>query len=339
VARKAKKQDKDTVPQGSPDRKDLLPLRNDIIFKMTFGDVRNKHILRAFLSAMLDLPEEEYDEIEIIDPHLRPGSPNEKLGILDVYVRTKTGKQIDVEIQIARTPFVEERITAYTAKMLSSQLNVGERYAEMKKVITIFILAYNLTKGSDHFHNKYMFCDAKTNSLFTNIVEIHTLELQKLPAETDESGADEKTARQILWLRLIRAEKEEEIEMLAAKSPEIKETYAVLKKLSESEEARLLCESREKAIWDEQARLYSATKDGFEKGVEEGRKEGKRQNTLDIASKLLDMKLDVDSIALATGLTVEEIEKTQGQPPAPEPPVKKRGRPRKQASPKPEAGA
>jgi hypothetical protein len=34
---------------------------------MTFGDIRNKRILRAFLSAVLDLPEEEYDEIEISD--------------------------------------------------------------------------------------------------------------------------------------------------------------------------------------------------------------------------------------------------------------------------------
>ena len=221
MARRTKKQDKNDIPQASPDRKGLLPLRSDVIFKMTFGDIRNKHILRAFLSAVLDLPEEEYDEIEIIDPNLRVGSPEEKLGILDVRIRTKNYRQIDVEIQIARTPFIEERITAYTAKMLASQLNIGEKYTEMKKVITIVILAYDLIKDSGHFHNKYMLYDAGTKSLFTDIIEIHTLEWQKLPAESDDMNADERTTRKILWLKLIRAEEEEEVKMPATNSPDM----------------------------------------------------------------------------------------------------------------------
>jgi hypothetical protein len=48
--------------------------------------------------------------------------------------------------------------------------------------------------------------------------------MQKIPDKTDDVVTDEKTARRILWLRLIRAEGEEEAKMLAAKSPEIEET-------------------------------------------------------------------------------------------------------------------
>jgi predicted transposase/invertase (TIGR01784 family) len=326
------------------ERKDLLPLRNDIIFKMTFGDARNTRILRAFLLAVLDLPEEEYDEIEVIDPQLRINSPDEKLGILDVHIKTKSGQHIDVEVQIARTPFIQERIVTYTAKMLTAQLSVGERYTEMKKVISILILDYDLIRDTKYFHNKYLLCDAETKSLLTNIIEIHTLELQKLPEEG--GSADEKIARQILWLRLIKARGEEEIKVLAAQSPEINEAYGVLKKLSESEAVRLLYESREKAIWDEQARLYGATKEGFEKGLEKGiekglekgiekgleeglekgREEGKRQSALATASRLLAMNLDAESIALATGLTAEEIQSLQSQPSPPEPIAQKHGR-------------
>jgi predicted transposase/invertase (TIGR01784 family) len=275
---------------------------------MTFGDARNKHILRAFLSAVLDLPEDEYDELEIIDPNLRVGAPEEKLGILDVHVRTKSGKQLDVEIQIARTPFMEERITAYTSKMLAAQLSIGEKYAELKKVITVVILAYDLIKDSERFHNKYMLYDAQTKSLFTNIIEIHTLEWQKLPAESDDINTDEKTARQILWLRLIKAEREDEVEMLATKNPEIQEAYDVLKKLSESEEVRLLYESREKAIWDEQARLYSATKEGFDKGIEQGIEKGEKKKAVEMAKNLLSYGVSPDIIAESSGLSLDVIQ-------------------------------
>jgi predicted transposase/invertase (TIGR01784 family) len=329
VAQRARKQNKDAASPPSPDKKDLLSLRNDIIFKMTFGDIRNKHLLRAFLLAVLDLPEEEYGEIEIIDPHLRGGFPDEKLGILDVRIKTKNGKQIDIEIQVARTPFMQERITAYAARMLTSQLGVGEKYTELKKVVSILILDYDLIPDSQYFHNKYMLYDAKTKSLFTSIIEIHTLELQKVPAEADGAQTDKKTTREILWLQLIRAKEEEEVKMLAAKSPEIKEAYAVLKKLSEDEKVRLLYESREKAIWDEQARLYGARKDGREEGIgigreegigigrEEGigigREEGKHEKALDIARKFIERGLDVNLIATGTGLTVEEVQSLQSQ--------------------------
>jgi hypothetical protein len=39
-----------------PEEKSLLFLKNDVIFKMVFGDEKNKAILKAFLMAVLDLP-------------------------------------------------------------------------------------------------------------------------------------------------------------------------------------------------------------------------------------------------------------------------------------------
>jgi predicted transposase/invertase (TIGR01784 family) len=288
--------------------KSLLPLKNDVIFKMVFGDERNTSILKAFLLAVLDLPEEEYDEITVSDPHLRIENPDEKLGILDVYIKTKSEKRVDVEIQIARTPFMKERITGYTGKMLGVQLVAGEGYAEMKKVITIVILAYDLIEDSQSFHNRYVLYDAKTNSLFTDIMEIHTLEMKKLPKELEPAPeTDEKIKRQLLWLRLIKAEREEEVKMLATKMPEIQEAYGVLKRLSEDEEVRRLYESREKAIRDEQARLYGARTDG----IKEGR--------IETARNLLEMEIDIDKIARAASLTLEEVQDLQNKMSVPEP--------------------
>jgi predicted transposase/invertase (TIGR01784 family) len=268
---------------------------------MVFGDPRNKHILKAFLLAILDLPEEEYDVLEILNPDLRIDRPGEKLGVLDVHIKTKTDKRLDIEIQLARTPFFKERIAGYTGKMLGAQLSVGDEYIAMKKVITIVILDYDLIEDSDSFHNKYLLCDAKTKSLFTDILEIHTLEMRKLPKNFENmSEVDEKTSQLFLWLRFIRAEKEEEIKVLAAKDPVIKEAYGVLRRLSEDEKVRLLYESREKAILDEQARMYVA------------RKEGEHKKALETARKLLEMRLmSIDQIAQATELTEKEVRDLQ----------------------------
>ena len=41
------------------DGREILPVKNDFLFKLIFGDERNKHILKAFLRAALDLPDTE----------------------------------------------------------------------------------------------------------------------------------------------------------------------------------------------------------------------------------------------------------------------------------------
>ena len=79
--------------------KEILPPTDDWIFKQLFGDERNKSILIDLLGSFVELPQEEF-ELTYLDTHLKPESEDDKLGILDVKVRTKTGKVIDIEIQV-----------------------------------------------------------------------------------------------------------------------------------------------------------------------------------------------------------------------------------------------
>ncbi|MDR1275609.1 MAG: Rpn family recombination-promoting nuclease/putative transposase, partial [Candidatus Accumulibacter sp.] len=89
--------------------------RNDALFKMIFGDDRDIDILTDFLQAVLDLPAEEYEEVTLADPHLARESPEDKLGILDVKVKTRSGKLIDIEIQVCDQAQMRERIVFYLA--------------------------------------------------------------------------------------------------------------------------------------------------------------------------------------------------------------------------------
>ena len=50
-------------------------------------------------------------------------------------------------------------------------------------------------------------------------------------------------------------------------------------------------------------------KRGIEKGIEKGIMEGSQKEKIEIAKKMLELKIDKETIAEATGLTEQEIEK------------------------------
>jgi predicted transposase/invertase (TIGR01784 family) len=76
---------------------DFLPPKNDIVFRLLFGDIRNVDLLSDFLKSVLSLSEEDLSEITIVDPHLLRKYPDKKLGILDLKAKTKSGKIVYIE--------------------------------------------------------------------------------------------------------------------------------------------------------------------------------------------------------------------------------------------------
>jgi predicted transposase/invertase (TIGR01784 family) len=54
-----------------------------------------------------------------------------------------------------------------------------------------------------------------------------------------------------------------------------------------------------------------ALKDGLEQGLKQGLEQGWEQSKREIAQNLLEIGLDVDKIAQASGLSVEEIQRLQ----------------------------
>ena len=73
---------------------DILPPTNDFVFKLLFGDDRHKSMLIDMLKSFVNLPEEDF-ELVFLDTYLKPEHEEDKMGILDIKVSTKTGKIID----------------------------------------------------------------------------------------------------------------------------------------------------------------------------------------------------------------------------------------------------
>jgi predicted transposase/invertase (TIGR01784 family) len=275
----------------SDDDRILLP-KSDLIFKRIFGAQKNADILRGFLESVLDLPPSEYKKLTIVDPHLQIEDPADKYGILDVKLNTLSGKSIDIEIQLLDTYEMRERIIWYLSKMVTEQVSKSDDYIVLKKVISILITDFRLIEENEDYHNCYHLYNPKNGSEFTDLIEVNTLELPKLPCIKDDTKLWE-------WLKFLTSTHKEEFTMLAQNNPDIEKAVGVLMELSADEQTRLLYESREKARWDEMARMRGSKA--------EGRAEGEKKKAIEVARKLLQRGIQTDIIVETTGLPPEKI--------------------------------
>ncbi|MCL1991339.1 MAG: Rpn family recombination-promoting nuclease/putative transposase [Spirochaetes bacterium] len=147
----------------------------DIVFKLIFGDVKSVAILISFLKAVLDLPEEEFEAIEIVDPHLLREHLDDKLGILDVKVKTKKGVTINIEIQVQPKDDFPKRVSFYQAKMITEQMGKGGDYGDIQKVVSIIITDYKLFPDDGQYHSRFTMYDPASGRQFSETQEIHVL--------------------------------------------------------------------------------------------------------------------------------------------------------------------
>ena len=145
----------------------LLPVISDFIFKLIFGDQRNADILAEFLKSVLDIPDSEYDHITVVDPHVKKEAQNDKYGILDVKVHTKSGMIINVEIQVLSIPEMKQRSIFFMSKMITEQMAAGRKHSDVKRSVCIIITNYTFVPKNDRYRDgnagtvlPFHFCNA-----------------------------------------------------------------------------------------------------------------------------------------------------------------------------------
>lgn len=100
------------------------------------------------------------------------------------------------------------------------------------------------------------------NNQYSDILEIHVIELPKLPKTDDRTDLYD-------WTRFIKAKNRSEIEMSAQNNTYIQKTYEMLEEISADEKMRLAYDARQKALYDENTKLEEA----YERGRSERREE------------------------------------------------------------------
>jgi predicted transposase/invertase (TIGR01784 family) len=237
---------------------------------------------------VLRLPEDDYNDIEISDPYLLREYPKDKLGIIDVKLKTKSKKIIHIEIQLSVTPELKGRIVYYVAKLVTEQLGSGIDFNIIKKVISIVITDEPMIDSTGKYHHRFVLCEPETGIQFTDLIEINTLELCKLPEDTDGTTLYD-------WSKFIAAENEDELDKVAKRNQEVEKAVVKLKELSADERARELFESQEILRRENAAQKRWAVK----------------QREYEIAKNAMLMNMDLVDIIKLTGLTSEELAELQ----------------------------
>ncbi len=264
-------------------------LKNDVIFKAFFSRKGNEVFLIDFLEALLEVKIETIKIEQEVD--LGRFSPQEKAGSLDIQAVLNDGIVVDIEMQVDDRHNIVARTMFYAAKQITRMTPKGEEYENIKKVIMINILNYELFPFENYITKTINVMDEHREYVVIDGVEWYFIELPKF--RRSRPDMDNKVNQ---WLAVIDDVDKELIEMAESKNQLLRKVKAEFVELSGDEETRRLEELKDK--WERD----------YKSGISYARKEGKKENSIEIAKEMLKNKIDIDLIIKCTGLTQEEIE-------------------------------
>ncbi len=290
------------------EKKKRLELTNDYVFKKIFAKPENNIELKELLEAILNI---KINKVEVKNPEISKNYQDEKLGILDIRAHINDDTIVDIEMQVANVYTIINRNISYSSRIITEQLQVGDSYKFLKKIISINILGENLLKRNSYHSIAHMKFEKTEKEKYvdmgfeeeqeelTDKIEVHYIELKKFLKKNP--GISNKLEQ---WLWLILGE-EEKVKMASKENKKIEKVVKDLDEMSADENERLEAYKRKLAVWDYNVSITEATERGKLEGVEEGKEEEK----LEIAKKLKQKGMDTKAIMEVTGLTKEKIEK------------------------------
>ena len=300
----------------------IPPVITDTVFKFLFGTEENKEFLQDLLIAILGMKREDLEELTYKNTELLPNVLSEKKNFLDIRIKLKTGEEIDIEIQRFHSSDILDRFLYYWANMFTKQLKIGQKYKDLNKCICINILEFKLSEFDD-CHLTYHIYDDKYKSIFSDLLEIHLLELPKI----DELQKMNKELYQ--WLKFIQLNSRREMKGMSKTSPMLEKAIARLETFNQDDDAYLDAVKEYFYRLDEANYMEYSEKRGLERGLAQGRLEGQREGlregrreglregklegvqeaSVEIAKKLKINNSPIALIVKVTGLSKEEVER------------------------------
>lgn len=263
--------------------------------------MQNDNIRKNIIAALLNLPSSEVENTELMPTILRKESKDDKYGILDVRVRLKDGEQIDFEMQVEAFDCWANRSVYYLSKMYAGEIKEGEGYD--CKCIHVSILVYDHFRDDKECYRRIAFCDTKTGKLYTDLMEMHILELSKLPLE-------EKNETSLLqWMRFLGGKTRKDFEEMAKKNSELEEAYDVLDKLSADEKKRLEYETRQRAIRDYNIGMLTAERRGIEAGRKIGMEEGREEGRTEGVNRINQLNIELSKLGRTEDILKAAVDK------------------------------
>jgi len=247
----------------------LLDPKNDYIFKRLFTAA--PHLLAALINAVRS-DEPPVEVIEILNPRIAPEDLNGKCIVLDILAKDSLGRLINIEMQVKRFDLWNARSAYYLASALVKQIGSGVSYLDLKPVIGIHLLNFDLFTSPQQMQQAHWCFEMRDRwqpaTKLGAEMELNIIELVK--ADRLHSTAAQSLAA---WVAFFEHWSEESA-MSQLSYPPVQQALDMLKNLSADAETRERARVRERALRDELTEIALAERRGRQQGKQEGKQEG-----------------------------------------------------------------
>ena len=288
-----------------------ISLLTDFGFKRIFGTKPNKDLLINFLNSLFEGFQVIKDVKYLNGEHVGDVFAERK-AIFDVYCENEKGEKFIVEMQNAYQKYFKDRSLFYSTFPIREQAPKGADWNfKLDHVYTVALLNFDLEEEAfdkDDINHDVGLLDKKTHKVFNDKLSFKYVEIAKF-----DKTEDELVTLYDKWLYVLKnlsrlderpaALKEKIFSKLFEEAEIAKFTPTELKEYEDSLKAyRDVKNSIDTA-------LEKGREEGRAEGREEGRAEGRVEGVIQIAKKMLDAGMDVDTIMKMTDLSKGEIEK------------------------------
>ena len=279
---------------------------NDYVFARIFGFERNSELLIDLLESIL--PDIKIKKIELVKQYSLDKETIENRGaVLDILAILNDNTYVNIEMQVDDCKNTIERSIFHDSGLYHQSLKKKQNFIMAKRVIGIWIMLYDIFEEGS-FHEIARLKRDYENILLTDKMEFHYIQLPKFRKECKK--ASNKLEE---WLTFIINDDTEAIKMIDNQF--VQKAEDELEYINSNEEERRRAEFRERAEWkynfDMESMMEYGKEQGRAEGIAEGRAEGMKEQSIEIAKKMLEGNINIEIIVKTTGLTEEEIKKLQ----------------------------
>ncbi len=274
-------------------------IRFDWAVKRLLRNKANFGILEGFLSELLS---EDIKIQNILESETNKDYKEDKLTRVDLLVKNTKGELIILEIQNNREHDYLLRILFGTSKLLIENMDEGMKYSEIKKVISVNIVYFDLGQGEDYIYHGT-----------TSFIGLNKKDILKLSQEQQLLYKTEVISKLYPEYYVIKVNQFDDIAkntldewVYFLKKEEIKDEFKAKGLKLAKEELNIL-------------KLSETERKDYEHFIEQVRYEeslivsnynvGGLKKAHEIAENLLKSGVAIDIIIKSTGLSKEEIEK------------------------------
>ncbi len=279
----------------------LLRPKNDVVFQALFTRGKEK-ITKDLLEKILKM---KIHSIELDkSKDLLNDNKRDKNGRLDLRAIINDNVECDIEVQLSIHEKMLPRFLLYWAKMYSANLQVGEKYEQLRRTISIIIVDKELPEFKEikKAQTNWQIREEEYRSIIlTSYFEIIIIELPKAIREYETNKEDGA----LQWMMFLENPEDMEVTKIMEENENIKEAKEELDRISQDDVLRRMAFKAELERMDNEQMMYEARRDGKKEGIEQGAKE----KELQIAKNMLKKGMNVSDIIEITGLTKEEVEK------------------------------